>query len=157
MKKTEIIDLVRKWKLDNDAKITFSTTERSANRYNAKGQKVKIFVSGEPDPSDLGIMPQPPYGSTKGDGSEDDKLWKVWNRTEVAIMKHFVDRALLFMARKFEGAEGAKAHYSRYAGCSSCPCSPGFVTDFVVPNNMWRQYYIHATVKTPARVRHEEF
>ena len=30
-----------------------------------------------------------------------------------------------------------KVKWSQYAGCSSCPCSPGFVVDNVYGRNIW--------------------
>lgn len=74
-------------------------------------------------------MPRPPYGSARGDGSEEDRLWRLYNRWELKAMRLKLSR----VTRVLEVLTGLQIptehwHFSRKAGCS-CPCSPGFILD----------------------------
>jgi hypothetical protein len=78
-----------------------------------QGRKTRVFVAGQPEPT----FNHPPYG-VRGADTDNDKAWARYNRAEITIMRHFA-AAVVAPALKF----------SRHAGCSMCPCSPGFVVD----------------------------
>ena len=69
-------------------------------------------------------MDTPPYGSMRGDGSPEDKLWTRYNRLEVREMRAKLNRAMLVLSAA-DGHGGGPWAFSRKAGCS-CGCSPGF-------------------------------
>ena len=99
------------------------------------GRKTRIFV--DIDESDV-PMPRPPYGSTKGDGSEEDKLWTLYNRWELKAMKLRFSRVRSTLEMFFGLAPGSKLGFSRKAGCGMCPCSPGFILQGQVRYNQVR-------------------
>ncbi len=92
------------------------------NSYNSS--KTRIYVSLED--GDV-MMEQPPF-SSKGDDPANDKLWREYNRLEVVAMRSKIAKSIPAIA----AASGyyidiSRLRFSRKAGCSSCPCSPGFI------------------------------
>lgn len=87
--------------------------------YGERSVKPRVFVTVDEDEIP---MERPPYGSSRGDGSAEDKLWRKYNKLERDLMRAKAEAVL--------GELGitAKLTFSRTAGCS-CPCSPGFVLD----------------------------
>lgn len=89
--------------------------------------------------------PTPPFGSVRGDSSDEDKAWKKFNREEIRL------RRQVFTQLGFVGA------FSRKAGCS-CGCSPGFRTNdrsLIVrgePSRVSNASYVHVQVKPLVRV-----
>jgi hypothetical protein len=71
---------------------------------------------------------RPPYGSQRGDGSDEDKAWKKYNRLELNTMKLKLGLVteVLQAGGYLRPEPGARWNFSRNAGCS-CGCSPGFV------------------------------
>jgi hypothetical protein len=84
--------------------------------FSGRSGKTKAFVWGTPDPEELGQTVARPMYSMIGDDPVNDAAWKAYNKLEIANQRHFVEAAI-------EGKFG----FSRKAGCSMCPCSPGFV------------------------------
>lgn len=69
---------------------------------------------------ELGAFPAP--GVPRGDAAVDAECDR-WNRAYVRIARDAAQEAL---AEAF-GIDGVKMRWDRNAGCSMCPCSPGFV------------------------------
>lgn len=102
----------------------------SRNKDRGKFNRIRVFVSGEAKPD----MPVPPYGSTRGDGSAEDKAWKAYNRAEVANQRDLIEEAL---AQNPELATKlGKLSFSRKAGCG-CGCSPGFIAEGQGSQDIW--------------------
>jgi hypothetical protein len=99
--------------------------------------KTRIYVSGQDAVTE---MEQPPYGA-KGDNSENDRLWRQYNKLELAKMREILDHGMAALTdldnpRIAQAPE--KIKFSRHAGCS-CPCSPGFVADRPLRDDEYRQ------------------
>lgn len=62
----------------------------------------------------------------KGEDPDMDKLWSRWNRAEVRVMREDAEKTLF--AAGIDNGEGT-LKFSRKAGCSLCPCSPGFILE----------------------------
>ena len=94
------------------------------SRYDRKREKTSVIFSwNQPDPA----WARPPYG-TKGENAENDLAWKRYNREELRIQRAQVFRGLRLLGVELPGRTDAKKlPWSKYAGCSSCPCSKGFV------------------------------
>lgn len=60
--------------------------------------------------------------TTRDEYPEMDLAWDQYNRVIVKAQRIILDRALEAL-----GLEPETITFSKYAGCSSCPCSPGFV------------------------------
>lgn len=98
--------------------------EEPGGRY----RKPRIYTSG------AAITPSfdhPPYGSTRGDGSESDKAWRRYNREEIKLQRALAARALEALKAHGLATYGVRVgtvetKFSRYAGCS-CSCSPGLI------------------------------
>ena len=148
------------------------------------GAEGTVIVRPDPD------MERPAYGSTRGDDSDEDKDWKRYNRLEIKEQRKVIE-AVLPLLEKVEVppyergsyAEStdasnhnsvvdilhAKLGFSRNAGCSMCPCSPGFkahvpsqyteidiwVTDkrvhYVSPDDVDRSMLIASTASSTGR------
>lgn len=68
-------------------------------------------------------LARPEY-TARGEDEASDKAWDKYNRAEIKIMRR---KALAWLAAN--GYEGVKVNFSRHAGCSGCPCSPGFIVE----------------------------
>lgn len=86
--------------------------------------KTRGYVSGQEKPS----MPLPAYDTFDENGERvaDDAGWRKYNRAEMQIMRKHMTAALAATEPVFDD-RGLKFSFSRKAGCSMCPCSPGFV------------------------------
>lgn len=82
-----------------------------------------IFVDNTPDPD----MPRPPH-TVKGDDPKVDKAWRRYNRMQIQIMRDAAARAT--------GFDPKDLRFSRRAGCSMCPCSPGFIVPATTVNDV---------------------
>lgn len=89
------------------------------------GRKTRVY--GNADDAKVEALVGFPYSdlkhTTKGEDPEMDKLWKRWNRATVILMRETAEKALKVANIDHE----EKLSFSRKAGCSMCPCSPGFV------------------------------
>lgn len=109
----------------------------AAQRINADYHKRNKFYASVtfPSPEDRGWMEQPPYGA-KGDNEENDRLWKKYNKLEKKIVSELWDLevttvlvdmltqiGLETVARRIDFT---KMQFDMKAGCSMCPCSPGW-------------------------------
>lgn len=84
--------------------------------------RTRIYAS-VPD----GVLPDhPPYGSVRGDGSDEDKAWRAFNRLESRTMSALIDAVLPLVLALTASPADLRYAFSRKAGCS-CGCSPGFV------------------------------
>jgi hypothetical protein len=100
-------------------------TKDWTDRRTAKTTRVYVSLQDGDVP-----MQEPPV-SSKGDDPENDKLWRRYNRLEVAAMKVKIEKALPAIAAACGRTVSLSIddfRFSRKAGCS-CPCSPGFVYD----------------------------
>jgi hypothetical protein len=75
--------------------------------------------------AELGV-PRPLYGSTRGDGSDEDKAWAAYNRQELLAMRAKLGTATSVLQAAGYAAADMPWRFSRKAGCS-CGCSPGFI------------------------------
>lgn len=110
---------------------TRSFAFRSAGRshYNTeKRAHGRAYLFGEPEPTESIGLAQPPYGS-KGENADNDAAWVAYNKEEVRIMRVILDKVAAEIDARFPevGMARAKMTFDRHAGCSMCPCSPGFV------------------------------
>ena len=111
---------------------TVNFRARYSERYSAK--KNILFRGGVPSPDELKPdhcwYMQKPEHSIKGADKVNDKLWRKYNRTELKLDETFLHA--FFNVASFEiqsflieaGWYGMK--FSMRAGCSMCPCSPGY-------------------------------
>lgn len=68
----------------------------------------------------------PPY-SVIGEDPENDKAWRAFNKLEDTTMQVLVRLALKATDSLLTGPSDYKVSFSRKAGCSMCPCSPGYI------------------------------
>lgn len=97
-------------------------------RYDDKTSKTRIFVDGQGDPE----MERPPYDrydEKTGERIAFDAEWRKYNREEVKMMRAHLEPALEELDEFLEVQDPGKVRFSRKAGCSMCPCSPGFVAE----------------------------
>ena len=90
------------------------------------GKKTRVYVSGQEDVSfdDL------PDGWMYNDDPAIVKECKRRNRQEVKNMRALIaEAAELIPIQSMVEITHSKLGFSRHAGCSMCPCSPGFVKD----------------------------
>lgn len=111
---------------------TVSFRDRYGDRMNAK--KNIIFRDGVPAPHELEAnhswyMVKPEH-SVKGEDKENDKLWRKYNKLELKLDEAFL--SAFFNVASFEiqsfliEAGWYSRKFSMRAGCSMCPCSPGY-------------------------------
>jgi hypothetical protein len=103
--------------------------------YRTPGRRARAYV--EIDPADVPIE-QPPYGSVRGDGSDEDKAWAAFNRAEITAMRRKLAEVTPVLEAAYALPSGATWQFSRKAGCSMCDCSPGFVLGGQVTVMGWR-------------------
>lgn len=113
-----------------DGKLTLVLVTERERDWRERASKPRAFVGGSAvEPA----WEHPPFGSSRGDGSDEDKAWRKFNREELRLRK---------LVLKAVGVEGK---FSRRAGCS-CPCSPGFVTERGVRQG-WDAWVVAETLK----------
>lgn len=83
------------------------------------GRRDRVFVFDTPDPA--WTFP----GGVRGEDPAVDRECRRWNREKVAIMREHATAALV----EVFGEAPAKLQFSKSAGCTTCPCSPGFLTE----------------------------
>lgn len=84
------------------------------------GRRDRVFIFDTPDPT--WTFP----GGTRGENAEVDKECARWNREKAAIMREHTVTAL---TQEFGEEAPTKLKFSAKAGCTMCPCSPGFITE----------------------------
>ena len=136
-----------------DETCTLEVTTSPSKERDGRRKGSRVYVSLPWAPEELpytGITQVPPYG-IKGKNAANDLEWKRYNRKEVSMQMDVLKRAV---QGGLIAASVMEAKHSRYAGCSMCPCSPGWV---------WKdgtQYYnslsIRITVKSPKKEAQEE-
>lgn len=94
----------------------------------ARYRKPRIYTSGSAIKPDFD---HPPYGTKRGDGSDEDKAWRAYNREEIRLQRELATRALKALKEHGLKTYGAtvgtvETRFSRKAGCS-CGCSPGLI------------------------------
>jgi hypothetical protein len=92
--------------------------------------KVRVFVSGEDEPT----FDHPGFGSVRGDGSDEDRAWKRYNREELRLQRELVAQA--YVAVPELAADLGGLSFSRKAGCS-CGCFPGFIAEGRGTQDVW--------------------
>ena len=121
---------------DDPASQNWTATVNIRGQYGdrASARKNILFRGGVPAPHELDVnhvwYMAEPKPSVKGVDLDNDKLWRKFNRTELKIDEAFL--CAFFNAASFEiqsflieaGWYGRK--FSMRAGCSMCPCSPGY-------------------------------
>lgn len=98
----------------------------SGDRIRDYRKKSIVYVS-TPSPEHFSMMNRPDYNSKRNDGSDNDKLWKEYNKLEVKIQRLGVEFYRNEIAEKLNvPSDQLKFKWSRTAGCS-CGCSPGWL------------------------------
>jgi hypothetical protein len=121
---------------ENPASQNWSATVTFRDRYGdrANAKKNIIFRDGVPAPHELQAnhpwyMVKPEH-SVKGEDKENDKLWRKYNKLELKLDEVFLGS--FFNVASFEiqsfliEAGWYSRKFSMRAGCSMCPCSPGY-------------------------------
>lgn len=101
------------------------TTSIADRGWHDKGRHTYMSVSCDFDPEDIygsGFTCQPEW-SIKGENPANDKLWKKYNKFEIAIQKKLIEKAIERKMLPENILNGLS--FSRKAGCS-CGCSPGW-------------------------------
>ena len=122
--------------------------EHNGRKYNVsvkwncsrRAMRTNIFVSAPSldfDPQEtLGALAESLGSGTiysdRGDFPELDKAWDKANRALIKSQRVLVSEAV----KALGGEEPMKIAFSRYAGCSQCPCSPGFKI-VGTPRDIW--------------------
>lgn len=90
------------------------------------GRKTRVYPTdfGTTEELELlsGISESELVNTRRGDDPVMDDKWKQWNKAERSIGK---SKALTSLEKA--GFKDVKLKFSRSAGCSMCPCSPGFI------------------------------
>lgn len=119
------------------------STERMKHTY--------VSISCDFDPEEIygsGFTCRPEY-SIKGENPDNDKLWKKYNRFEVATQKKLIEKAIELKLIPEDVLEGLS--FSRKAGCS-CGCSPGWKSR----DYGYRDVWISLTSPTKERQRKQD-
>jgi hypothetical protein len=119
----------------NDELCTFSAEVRPRGTHD-KGRHTYVSVSCDFDPEDIhgsGFTNRPEY-SIKGEDLAKDKLWKKYNRFEVATQKKLIQKAIDLGMIPVDVLEGLT--FSRKAGCA-CGCSPGWKSRDYRRRDVW--------------------
>lgn len=104
--------------------------------YHDKGRHTYVNVYCDFDPEEIygsGFTYQPEY-SIKGENPDNDKLWKKYNKFEVATQKKLIQKAIELEMIPADVLEGLS--FSRKAGCS-CGCSPGWKSKDYRRRDVW--------------------
>lgn len=94
-----------------------------------KSFKTRIFVDGT-----TADIPRPEY-TTHGDDPENDKRWDAYNKSEIRSMKLVIKDVREVLDGFAPVGQKLGISFSRNAGCSMCPCSPGFIASLQLSNN----------------------
>jgi hypothetical protein len=111
----------------------FLVSVRSRDSYEGRSKTPRVYVSC-PDPEALGQTDGHPAYTQKGADPVADAGWKAYNKLEMANQRHFAEAAVT-----------GKLSFSRKAGCSMCPCSPGFVVKEGGPRGWALDLWVTAT------------
>lgn len=115
----------------------FVLTLRPRTWHRDRGYNSKSRVYGATDALAPAVLAQEPryVAFTNADSSErdvaDEKAWLSWRRRALTATTKALRSALPALAPVL-GASITDAKFSYNAGCSSCPCSPGYVLNGVV-------------------------
>ena len=132
----------------NDEICTFKSDSRIRD-YREKMRHTFVSVSCDFDPEEIhgsGFTCRPEY-SIKGEDPANDKLWKKYNRYEVAMQKKLIQKAIELEMIPADVLDGLV--FSRKAGCQ-CGCSPGW------KSRDYRRRDIWITLKSPVKERERE-
>jgi hypothetical protein len=116
-------------KLDSGHTATVEVGEQK-NEWQNRNTKTRVAVGASEEVDKELLGDHPPYGSEHGDGSDEDKAWKAYNRAELKMMKEVATKTFALWDVEFKG------NYSRTAGCS-CGCSPAFILKDDKGRYMW--------------------
>jgi hypothetical protein len=125
------------------------TAKVSDRGYHDKGRHTYVSVSCDFNPEEIhgsGFTCQPEW-TMKGEDPANDKLWKKYNRYEVALQKKLIEKAIeleMIPANVLEDLT-----FSRKAGCS-CGCSPGWKSRDYRRRDVW------ISLKSPTKERERE-
>lgn len=85
---------------------------------------VSLYLPWDPEDQAISWINERPYPSRKGEDTDNDKLWRKYNKLEIKLMQEAIDLAV---TNNFIPEEiGKHLKFSRTYYCS-CGCSPGFV------------------------------
>ena len=114
----------------------FSLLPRRIDRDNKRAYFNKSRVYGATDVLAPAVLAQQPryVPFTNADSSErdvaDERAWLSWRRRALRAVTKSLNSILPTLAPVL--GEVGRAKFSYNAGCSSCPCSPGYVLDRTV-------------------------
>ena len=126
------------------------TAKISDRGYHDKGKHTYVNVSNDFYPEDIhgsGFTCRPEY-SRKGDDPINDKLWRKYNKMEVALQKKLIQKAIELEMIPENVLEDLT--FSRKAGCF-CGCSPGWKSKDYRRRDVW----ITLTSPTKEQARQE--
>lgn len=111
-----------------DLTIKFVLTNKNAS-YRYEYPKTRIFVDGEVevDFSEAAQLSDAAGTRSRGESLEADKAWDRANRQVVKNQRALIEEAITAVPELAAVLDGVKLNHSRYAGCSMCKCSPGFI------------------------------
>ena len=108
----------------------FTVRLRTVQDWDREAQKkTRVYVGGEEkvDFSEARALSEAAGTYRREANVEADKMWDRLNRQVIKNKRAVVEAALAQPSELSELLGGLKLSFSKYAGCSSCPCSPGFV------------------------------
>ena len=158
------IEITRKGKigdLDVNFKLTFDPSIAGYGAGNDRWKQNKIVINAGtcPSPTDLGL-PGIPEGPNSDDGGPIDQAWKVYNKNEKKIhkllMAEFKDEITAIIAEhsNYDYAD-LKVLFNKYAGCSMCPCSPGWNVKKGTRNAVWKERGVNGWIWISAETDEE--
>lgn len=98
--------------------------------HKTRTSKTRLFWTEKWDGSMLSkefVLGERPEITVRGDYPEIDKAWDRYNKQNLRIVREAIVKALNEMVGYRYEVKGSDVRYSRNAGCSMCPCSPGFI------------------------------
>jgi hypothetical protein len=115
--------------------------------------------SAKEDRMEFKIVSSEQRGKRRGARRHKSRLY-IWPEAE-SVAEQFVYRTnrpwqeyrtmLPAIFKHFGLSENIKARWSQYAGCSMCPCSPGFVLDLT--GSYLDDYYVVVTAEDPEKLK----
>lgn len=135
--------------LKDGTEILVTLVPRTYDRYNKRAFRAKPRLYGATDTLIADLKAQEPrYVACTFDDSTDEekaaeKAWLSWRRKALRTCTRRLKELLPTLA--VLGIDAENARFSYNAGCSTCPCSPGYVLDGTVTTVDGHRADIHFT------------
>lgn len=111
------------------------TVRFAKNNWDREAQrKTRLYVSGETkvDFTEAYELQKANGYAPIGTNPDEDKLFRKLNREVVKNKRAVAADAIEAVYELGEMIDSSKLSFSNKAGCSMCPCSPGFIVDRIV-------------------------